>query len=56
MYHRCYLSTVRTFCRWCIDEELLDVDPTARLARVREPRRLPRALSDAQMARLALGA
>jgi site-specific recombinase XerC len=51
---RAYLSTVRTFCRWCIDEELLEVDPTARLARVREPRRLPRALSDAQMARLAL--
>jgi site-specific recombinase XerD len=51
---RAYLSTVKTFCRWCIDEELLDVDPTARLARVREPRRVPRALTEAQMARLVL--
>jgi integrase/recombinase XerC/integrase/recombinase XerD len=51
---RAYLSTVKVFCRWCIDEELLDVDPTARLARVRESRRVPRALNDAQMARLSL--
>jgi site-specific recombinase XerD len=51
---RAYISTVRTFCRWAIDSDLLDVDPTARLGRVREPRRLPRALSDAQMARLRL--
>jgi integrase/recombinase XerC len=49
---RAYLSTVRTFCRWAIDEEHLEVDPTARLSKVREPRRVPRALSDAQMARL----
>jgi integrase len=51
---RAYLSTVKVFCRWCIDEGLLDTDPTQRLARVREPRRDARALSGAQMARLAL--
>lgn len=51
---RAYLSTVRTFVRWAIDEELLEVDPTARLGRVREPRREPRALSEGQMAQLKL--
>lgn len=51
---RAYLSTVRGFVRWCIDEGLLDADPTGRLARVREPRRPPRALTAAQVGRLAL--
>lgn len=51
---RAYLSTVKTFCRWALEEELLARDPTARLSAVREPRRPPRALSAPQMARLAL--
>lgn len=51
---RAYLSTVRVFLAWCADEGLIGVDPTRRLGRVREPRRDPRALSAAQLARLRL--
>lgn len=51
---RAYLSTMRVFTRWLIDEGLVDKDPTAGLGRVREPRRAPRALSAGQLARLAL--
>ena len=51
---RAYTSSVRGFAAWAIDEGLLDTDPTRRLARVREPRRAPRALSDGQLARLEL--
>jgi site-specific recombinase XerD len=49
---RAYLSTLKTFCRWLIEEDYLERDPTLRTARVREPRVVPRALSDAQLARL----
>jgi integrase/recombinase XerC len=51
---RAYLSTVRVFVAWCVDEGLLTGDPTRALGRVREPRRSPRALSAGQMARLSL--
>jgi integrase/recombinase XerC len=51
---RAYLSTVRVFVAWCVDEGLLEVDPTRRLGRVKEPRRDPRALSAAQLGRLRL--
>jgi integrase/recombinase XerC len=51
---RAYLSTVKTFCRWALEEELIGRDPTARLSAVREPRRPPRALSAPQMTRLQL--
>jgi site-specific recombinase XerC len=51
---RAYLSTVRTFCAWCTQEGFMAGDPTAGLARVREPRRAPRALSAGQVARLRL--
>jgi len=51
---RAYLSTVRGFCAWAAAEGLLEGDPTRRLARVREPRRPPRALTAAQLGRLAL--
>ena len=51
---RAYLSTVRVFVAWCLDEGLLEADPTRRLGRVKEPRRDPRALSAAQLARLRL--
>jgi integrase/recombinase XerC len=51
---RAYLSTVRVFVAWCLDEGLLEADPTRRLGRVKEPRRDPRALSAAQLGRLRL--
>jgi integrase/recombinase XerC len=51
---RAYLSTVRTFCRWCAECGLLAGDATAGLGRVREPRREPRALSAGALARLRL--
>ena len=49
---RSYQSTVKVFCAWAVEEGLLEVDPTARLAKVKEPRAIPRALSEGQMARL----
>jgi site-specific recombinase XerC len=48
------LSTVKVFCRWCLEWELLERDPCRSAGRVREPRLEPRALSSAQMARLRL--
>ena len=51
---RAYLSTLRTFCRWAAAEGLISLDPSAGTARVREPRRASRALSDASIARLRL--
>ncbi|MDQ1426647.1 MAG: integrase/recombinase XerC [Acidimicrobiaceae bacterium] len=42
---RAYLSTVKVFCRWLVAEQHLATDPTVGAARVREPRRVPRALS-----------
>lgn len=51
---RAYLSTVRTFCAWCAGCGLIAGDPTAALARVREPRHAPRALSPGAVARLRL--
>ena len=51
---RAYLSTLKVFLAWCRDERLISGDPCGRLARVREPRRLPRALSDAQLKRLTM--
>jgi integrase len=49
---RGYLSTLKTFCGWAIDNDLLTVDPSARLAKVREPRAEPRHLSAGRVARL----
>lgn len=49
---RSYLCSVRTFCRWAVESGFMTLDPTAGLARVREPRRVPRALSAAQVARV----
>jgi site-specific recombinase XerD len=51
---RAMLSTVKVFCRWCLEWELVDRDPCRSAGRVREPRLEPRALSSAQMARLRL--
>lgn len=49
---RAYLSTVRGFCRWAVAEGLLASDPTADLARIREPRRVPRARSADDIGRI----
>jgi integrase len=49
---RAYLSTVRVFCRWALEWDLLVVDPTRTAGRVHEPQGKQRALSAAQMARL----
>lgn len=49
---RSYLSTVKGFCRWALAEHLIETDPTAGFARIREPRRVPRALAQGEVARL----
>lgn len=49
---RAYLSTVRGFCRWAVTEGLLASDPTVAVARIREPRRVPRARSAADIGRI----
>ena len=51
---RIYLSSVRVFCAWAVDEGLLAVDPTARLAKIKEPGGKPRSLSAGQYARLVM--
>jgi integrase/recombinase XerC len=51
---RYYLSSLRVFCRWAAAAGLLDADPTAGTARVREPRAVPRALSPGRVARLVM--
>jgi integrase/recombinase XerC len=51
---RGYLSTLKTFCAWAVDNRLLAADPTVRLARVREVRGEPRNLSAGKLARLAM--
>jgi site-specific recombinase XerC len=49
---RSYLSTIKVFCRWLVAEGVLVSDPSASLSRVREPRRVPRALSLRDVRRL----
>jgi site-specific recombinase XerD len=44
------LSLIRTFWRWLVVTERADHDPTLGVARIREPRRLPRGLRPAQVA------
>jgi integrase/recombinase XerC len=51
---RAYLSTLKVFCAWAVDNGLLEVDPTLRLARIPEPAPTKRQLSDGELARLAL--
>jgi integrase len=51
---RALLSTVKVFCRWAQEWDLLQGDPCRSTGRVREPRLEPRALSSAQMGRLRL--
>jgi len=49
---RAYLSTIRGFCAWAVAQGLVVVDPTTGAARVREPKRVPRALPDAAIKKL----
>jgi len=49
---RGYLSALKTFSAWAIDNGLLVADPTLRLAKVRDSRSVPRTLSAGRMARL----
>ncbi|HWE55815.1 MAG TPA: tyrosine-type recombinase/integrase [Acidimicrobiales bacterium] len=49
---RVYLSAVRTFCNWAVAEGYLVKDPTSGLAKVREPRRVHRALPKASIRQL----
>jgi len=45
-------STLSGFCRWLLQEGLIEQDPTLRLGRVRLPVSVPKTLNAAQMARL----
>lgn len=49
---RLYLSTVHLFLQWCAEEGYGDLDPTAVLPRVKEPRRAPRARTAPEVAAL----
>lgn len=49
---RAYLSTVRTFGRWLIEEGIVRHDPTRGVTKIVEPRRVPRAINGAQVAAL----
>ena len=42
---RAYLSTARVFCTWAVESGHLQTDPSTHAARIREPRRVPKALS-----------
>lgn len=49
---RYHLSTVRVFCRWLIDRDVITRDPTDGLAPIRQPRSVPRALNSPDVAAL----
>ncbi len=49
------LSTFRRFFRWAVRERLVDADPTVRMVAARQPLRVPKSLSEAQVEAL-LGA
>jgi len=44
------LTVVRSFCRWLVEEEMVRRDPCRQIRSLREPRRVPRALSGEQVA------
>jgi integrase/recombinase XerC len=46
------MSAVRTFFRYLLDEQFVEVDPTTFLRLAKERRKLPRALSSAEIGRL----
>lgn len=49
---RAHLSAVKGFCAWAVDEGHLGSDPTLRVAKIKEPRRVPRALTAEQVGQL----
>lgn len=44
------LTVVRTFCGWLVQEEMVQRDPCRQVKPLREPKRVPRALSGEQVA------
>jgi site-specific recombinase XerD len=51
-----WLSCLHGFYAWAIDEELLDVDPTAKISRPKLTKNLPRPMPEADVARALAGA
>lgn len=49
---RAYLSMVRTFCRWCVDRDLMRSDPTAGIVSPAVPHRIPRPLDEQEVVTL----
>lgn len=49
---RSKLSTVRGFCLWLVDEGHIDLNPTSKIKRIRQPRSVPRALRWDDVSRL----
>jgi len=49
---RNHLSTCRGFCRWLVELDLIEADPTEHVAKVRQPRSVPRALRHDHVGRL----
>lgn len=49
---RNHLAAARGFCRWLMDRDLIGDDPTSGVARIRQPRSVPRALGRDDVARL----
>ncbi|MBI3369048.1 MAG: site-specific tyrosine recombinase XerD [Burkholderiales bacterium] len=43
------LSVFRRYFRWAVRERLIDADPTLRLSQARQPMRVPKTLSEAQV-------
>jgi integrase/recombinase XerD len=43
------MSVFRRFCRWALREKLIDADPTLKLQAARQPLRVPKTLSEAQV-------
>ena len=43
------LSVFKRFCRWALREKLIDADPTLKLQAARQPLRVPKTLSEAQV-------
>lgn len=48
----CELSHIRSFYQWALLEELIDVNPTRRLVRPRLQRRVPRPISERDLAKV----
>lgn len=47
-----YLSTVRKFCEWLVLEEVVKVNPTRGIQKIRQPRQLKRALHSSMIDKL----